>query len=107
MSDFPADFNTPFLPIRRFADAIHSSGATVRRLLDAGRLHAVKDGKATKIVETPNQYLAFLPPYRPGSGLMKAGPGRGKRRPMSEPLSNFAGEPAAMLAGSEASAEAA
>jgi hypothetical protein len=90
MSDVPADFNAPFLPIRRFAAAANSSAATVRRLLDAGRLHAVKDGKATKVVETPNQYLTFLPPYRPGSGAMKAGPGRGRRGAMSEPLENTA-----------------
>ena len=38
MSDVPADFNAPFLPIRRFAAAANSSPATVRRLLDSGRL---------------------------------------------------------------------
>ena len=89
MSDFPADFNAPFLPIRRFAAAAKSSPAKVRRLLDAGRLHAVKDGKATKVVESPNQYLTSLPAYQPGSGTMKAGPGRGKRGPASEPLRRF------------------
>ena len=93
MSDVPADFNTPFLPIRRWSAAANSSVATARRLLDAGRLHAVKDGKVTKIVETPNQYLTFLPPYCPGSGAMKAGPGRGRRGPMLEPLRNLAGDP--------------
>jgi hypothetical protein len=90
MSAVPADFNVPFLPIRRFAAGINASAATVRRLLDAGRLHAVKDGKVTKVVETPNQYLTFLPPYRPGSGAMKPGPGRGNRGSMSEPLENTA-----------------
>jgi hypothetical protein len=90
MSDLPADFNTPYLPLRRFGDAIQSSVATVRRKLDAGKLHAVKDGGCTRIVETPNQYLAFLPPYRPGSGALKAGPGRGRRGPMSGPLKNSA-----------------
>ena len=84
MSDFPADFNTPFLPLARFAVASNSSEATVRRKLDAGLLHAVKDGKITKVVETPNEHLTFLPPYRPGSGAMKAGPGRGKRGPIAE-----------------------
>jgi len=83
MSDSPADFNVPFLPLRRFAEATNSSVAKVRRLLDAGRLHAVKDGKNTKVVETPNQYLSFLPPYRPGSGAMPPGPGRGHRGPMA------------------------
>ena len=92
MTDFPVDFNVPFLPIRRFAVSINASAATVRRLLDAGRLHAVKDGMVTKVVETPNQYLTFLPPYRPGSGALKAGPGRGRRGPMSGPLKNFAVE---------------
>jgi hypothetical protein len=53
MSDFPVDFDTPFLPIQRFAVAINASAASVRRKLDACVLHAVKDGKITKIVETP------------------------------------------------------
>jgi hypothetical protein len=101
MSDFPVDFDTPFLPIQRFAVAINASAASVRRKLDACVLHAVKDGKITKIVETPNQYLTFLPPYRPGSGALKAGPGRGRRGPMSEPLRNVPAaerEPVAQVA---------
>jgi hypothetical protein len=90
MSDIPADFNTPYLPIRRFAVATNSSAATVRRKLDAGALHAVHDGQITKIIETPNQYLTFLPAYRPGSGAMRAGPGRGHRGPMARTLENSA-----------------
>jgi hypothetical protein len=91
MSDqIPADFNTPYLPLRRFADATQSSPATVRRKLDAGKLHGVKDHGCTRIVETPNQYLSFLPAYQPGSGALKAGPGRGRRGPMSGPLRNSA-----------------
>lgn len=89
MSDLPADFNIPYLPVRRFAAATNASAATVRRLLNAGRLSAVKNGKATLIVQSPASYLGTLPPYRPGT--MRPGPGRGKRGPMARCTS---GEPA-------------
>jgi hypothetical protein len=90
----PADFNVPYLPIRRFAAATNSSVGKVRRLLNNGKLHAVHDGLITKIVETPSQYLAFLPPYLPGEGGMKAGPGRGLRGPWSEHARNLINQPA-------------
>ena len=77
-ADLPTDFHIPYLPIRRFAAATQASSATVRRLLNGGRLSAVKNGKATLIVQTPASYLGNLPPYQPGT--MRAGPGRGHKR---------------------------
>jgi hypothetical protein len=75
----PDRLDIPFQQIRLFADAINASGMHVRNLISAGKLHAVKDGRATKIIETPRQFLESLPPYKPGT--MKAGPGRPRRRP--------------------------
>ena len=72
-----------YLQIRFFAEAINSSAGSVRNLIAAGKLHAVKDGRATKIVETPRDYLEALPPFQPGT--MKAGPGRPRRQPETEP----------------------
>ena len=68
-----------FLPIRQFGHAINSSSATIRRLLDAGRLHAVRDGGVVKVRETPRAYLASLEAYVPNSGLMRPGPGRPRK----------------------------
>ena len=70
-----------YLQIRFFAEEINSSTGSVRNLIAAGRLHAVKDGRATKIIETPREYLEALPPFQPGT--MKPGPGRPRRRPLA------------------------
>jgi hypothetical protein len=74
--------DTAYLPIRDFATAINASSSTVRNLITAGKLFAVKDGRSTKIRETPRQHLESLPPFRPGT--MKPGPGRGHRREPEE-----------------------
>ena len=70
--------DVPYLRIVDFAAVINCSPSQVRILISAGKLHAAKDGKATKIRETPRAYLDSLPDWQPGT--MKAGPGRPRRQ---------------------------
>jgi hypothetical protein len=85
MSKFqPRDpLDIPYLRISQFADAINGSRSAVRKLISEGKLRAVKDASATKIVETPRQHLESLPPFTGGG--MKAGPGRPRRQPEEQP----------------------
>jgi hypothetical protein len=78
MPDAPIAIHTPFLLIDRWAEALEMSTSKVRRLNDAGVLDLVKDGKRTRVRQTPAHYLSSLPPMQ--KGTMPAGPGRGHRR---------------------------
>lgn len=85
MADTLDDLHRPYLPIAKFGKAIYSSKGKVWQLLNAGKITAVKSGRTTLIEQTPAEYLDALPPYRPGA--MAAGPGRGKRGPMTRVVS--------------------
>lgn len=82
MSDAPIAIHTPFLLIDRWAETADMSTSKVRRLADAGVVELVKDGKRTRVRQTPAHYFNALPPMQ--KGTMPAGPGRGKRRVSGE-----------------------